>query len=342
MIPLTKNFTRSHIYSNWLQLINIFAVSLSIYQLKVVSITYVINYAIYHQLWFAQLLLTSRYIMHPFIDTAMHITNLLFLSSISPFDSIDPLTVTILFILTKLILVFPFFVTIFFYRRKHLISLIPLFIACLVEFVLWGISIDNPNRLYYWGVGTILEKLASVYALSCDIPTSFGYFNEKFSLFTISLLGMGLFSIVTKINYFGESFQVQDVGLNILYCILIFAFWHNYYYCTKLDRVETKFSYRFIWIVVHLLLNFFMSLFGENQTYSIVSISGMLFCTSIANCLDIEPGKRIKLILRVILGIFTMTCGYLFTSFTTFLIVITSLFVVLMIVEHLIFIRIWG
>ena len=344
MLPLfNHHFSNGKLQDNWFQLLYDLCLASLIYNLSTFNFHYICFYLLYHQLWFSQALLSSRYAMHPFIDSIIQLIQFMFISiaAMLNIDS-DPeyiLLLTIGFIVGKLSIIIPYFIVICFYPKEHLRIMLPFAIAVAFEITLWIISYFHGYHLIYWTIGTVLEKLACIFALASDLPTSYSYFNDRIGVFTVSLLGLALFTLTTGYNL-ETVFSINLMLRLLLYTILTISFWHNYFYCSRYDDIENVFALKLAWIFTQLLLHFSMSFYGTSIYYSVASISGILIFTSIANSLDINPDKRLKLIARIIVAIISISLGVTVENELILLSIITTLFVCLMGIEHLLFMRV--
>ncbi len=332
------HFLNGKLQDNWLQLvIDIYLTSL-IYNLSNFNMEYATWYLLYHQIWCSQVILSSRYALNPALESLIQLLQLILIGIVGKYtrEKENQLLVTLVFIAYKLALFIPYTYVISYYPSKNIKSILPLLTALVLEIGLWIAALYTDYYILLWLIGISIEKLGTIYAICLDIPTYIAYFNDRFCVFTITLLGMALFNQITGYPS-DSSFTLVKLAHTLLYTILTFSFWHNYFYCTKFEEVEHKFIWRAVWIITQLLLHFFISLLGNDPLLTVASIGGILVFTSILNSLDRVTEKRFLLVARLVAAIITITLGITIQEELYKLLSITVVFVVLMIIEHLLF-----
>jgi low temperature requirement protein LtrA len=165
--------------------------------------------------------------------------------------------------------------------------------------LLWIVSaaVPSPARFALWGAGFLVDVIAtpfSVRRLTATVPPRASHLQERFGLFTLILLGEGVYNVVAALRHFTwVPIAVGGAGLAYL---LGFALWWAYFETLDAAAIEAVSrgradAYR-LWVSAHLPLTVGMTAAAAGLGNAILSapraavpnLQRWLLCGAIALC----------------------------------------------------------
>jgi low temperature requirement protein LtrA len=122
----------------------------------------------------------------------------------------------------------------------------------------WVIFLSLPEQLQIFGfiVGAIIELLIPVWAeLASPTPWHAHHIRERYSLFTIIVLGESILSISMAIQTVIDEGALNGSLITIILggLLIVYSMWWLYFY-QPVDYLRTSFRHSFIWGYSHLLI----------------------------------------------------------------------------------------
>ena len=315
------------------------------------------------QVWFGQVLILCQFDTDFFLFRLLQLIQVISISTIGitrPFaatneDAYRVFVGTI--VISKIILLIQLVLSPHRLKDVHRLWIL----STIVEIVLWSCTFnfkttynnDYNSTIWFWRIGVMLECFTSIYSGATSHKMNSNFLQDRFALMTIALFGKLWFGIAI----FLKDFSYIYLAIIILHTLLIFAFWHIYYFSTRayelVDKPIFKASWMFLELIFHLLLfvassaTYDISMYNSTREMSIelTSFCILLLILSITSTLDRNHSKRILFMVgRVVfafIGLITVFATDIssYYQYIICLTVLTGLLLLLMVIEWSMYMR---